>query len=101
MLISTQEQLEAAEKTISAQFTDKVELKKTTYQDHPAIEITRAAMYAAPEYEGPGGLWGMLNLFTTACGGNQCNETGNIHRLGCDTCDWGSLYGNVYTVWEE
>lgn len=80
---------------------ETVKVTQTTYKGKPALQITAEAMYEAPSYKGEGGLIGMLTLLRDACGGTEVTELGTIAKRGCETCDWGSLYGKQYVVWRN
>lgn len=91
----------AAARELSDAFDNDIEVEHTTHKGHPALLVRRAAMYQAPEYKGSGGLLGMLETLLRACGGNQVDQLREISRGGCETCDYGSLYGIEYVVWYE
>lgn len=93
--------LKKAESDLSAVFSEKIRVEPTIYKGKPALLVTRAAMYSTPEYTGGGGLYGMMTSMMAACGGNHLDEVGEIRQGGCETCDFGSLYGVKYVVWDE
>jgi hypothetical protein len=85
---------------ISKHFTETVQVREGPEKDgKPTLIVQRASMYEAPEYIGEGGLIGMWTMLRDTCGGTDIEEWGEIREEGCETCDWGSLYGIEYRVW--
>ena len=76
-----------------------VEVRPTLRNGKPAVNITVSAMYEAPLYKGPGGLLGLVKAFQEATDCEGVDITDEYSQRGCETCDWGSSYGKVYTVW--
>lgn len=88
-----------AQEIISQYFSEPVKVTAGTHRGKPALIITSAAEYDVPEYTGTGGLVGLFTMMQDACGGNQLDTLRDIRQGGCDTCDYGSLYGTEYVVW--
>ena len=93
--------LQAASAKLSALFSDPVKIVPTKRDGKPALLIKREAMYSVPEWQGKGGLIGMLHAFQDATGCNMVDEYETQKISGCETCDYGSLYGISYIAWEE
>jgi hypothetical protein len=93
--------LEQAHEILAPAFSypDDIKLEFVDYHGHHAIKVTAVTEYQHPEYIGSGGLLGMTELFRVACGGDTIHHEQEVYRSGCETCDYGSLYGNIYIVY--
>lgn len=97
--------LDAAREQIAALFEcdgkESIEVSRSVHNGKPCLLVTAAQMYNKPTYKGGGGLYGLLNGLCQATGCNSVDDYSDIRREGCETCDYGSLYGTVWVLWEE